>query len=212
MAALTIIVGCLTLFKADFSATASTLETLHLSKAAPSWWIAGILYPCFCMLTLTPALPSMGATAPNKKTTTVAAIFGVTFFHAALAIVVMAIFGNLSVVGTSQVPNLELAGLLGSGVRTLFMVVIILAIYTTACPMAWGFCGKVAQGEKSTKYRVCILLLTVAGMICSYLFPLSTLINFMYSISGYVGAVASVGMVISNIYRRHSKKIPGKES
>ena len=71
--------------------------------------------------------------------------------------------------------------------------------------MAWGFCGKVAQDEKSTKYRVCILLLTVAGMICSYLFPLSTLINFMYSISGYVGAVASVGMVISNILRKRKK-------
>ena len=184
MAALTIIIGAMALFKADFSVTASTLEQLHLSKAAPTWWIAGILYPCFCMLTLTPALPSMGATAPNKKTTTFAAAFGVTFFHTALAVVVMAIFGNLAVVGTSQVPNLELAGLFSPAVRTLFMVVIVMAIYTTACPMAWGFCGKIAKDEKSTKYRVCILALTIVGMVCSYLFPLSTLINFMYGISG----------------------------
>ena len=105
MAALTIIIGVMALFKADFSATASTLEQLHLSKAAPTWWIAGILYPCFCMLTLTPALPSMGATAPNKKTTTFAAAFGVTFFHTALAVVVMAIFGNLAVVGSSQIKS-----------------------------------------------------------------------------------------------------------
>ena len=206
MAALTIIVGCLSLTRADFSAAAATLETLHLSKAAPSWWISGILYPCFCMLTLTPALPAMGATAPNKKTTSFAAAFGVTFFHAALAVVVMAIFGNLRVVGTSQVPNLELAGLLGPATRLLFMVVIVLAIYTTACPMAWGFCGKIAKNEKSAKYRACILLLTVVGMICSYLFPLGTLINFMYSISGYVGAVVSVGMIISNIVKKRKKK------
>lgn len=59
MAALTIIIGVMALFKADFSSTASTLEQLHLPKAAPTWWIAGILYPCFCMLTLTPALPSI---------------------------------------------------------------------------------------------------------------------------------------------------------
>ena len=205
MAALTIIVGCLSLTRADFSAAAATLETLHLSKAAPSWWISGILYPCFCMLTLTPALPAMGATAPNKKTTSFAAAFGVTFFHAALAVVVMAIFGNLRVVSTSQVPNLELAGLLGPATRLLFMVVIVLAIYTTACPMAWGFCGKIAKNEKSAKYRACILLLTVVGMICSYLFPLGTLINFMYSISGYVGAVVSVGMIISNIVKKRKK-------
>ena len=205
MAALTIIVGCLSLTRADFSAAAATLETLHLSKAAPSWWISGILYPCFCMLTLTPALPAMGATAPNKKTTSFAAAFGVTFFHAALTVVVMAIFGNLPVVGTSQVPNLELAGLLGPATQLLFMVVIVLAIYTTACPMAWGFCGKIAKNEKSAKYRACILLLTVVGMICSYLFPLGTLINFMYSISGYVGAVVSVGMIISNIVKKRKK-------
>ena len=128
-----------------------------------------------------------------------------TFFHAALAVVVMAIFGNLRVVGTSQVPNLELAGLLGPATRLLFMVVIVLAIYTTACPMAWGFCGKIAKNEKSAKYRACILLLTVVGMICSYLFPLGTLINFMYSISGYVGAVVSVGMIISNIVKKRKK-------
>ena len=43
-------------------------------------------------------------------------------------------------------------------------------------------------------------------MTCSYLFPLGTLINFIYSISGYVGAAASVGMVISNILRKRNAK------
>ena len=54
-------------------------------------------------MTLTPALPSMGASAINKKTTTAAAVFGVIFFHAAIAIIVFAIFGNLDIVGTAQV-------------------------------------------------------------------------------------------------------------
>ena len=51
-----------------------------------------------------------------------------------------------------------------------------------------------------------ILALTIVGMVCSYLFPLSTLINFMYGISGYVGAVVSVGMIISNIVRKRKSK------
>ena len=100
------------------------------------------------MLTLTSALPSMGATAPNKKDHDLRGSLRRNLFHTALAVVVMAIFGNLAVVGTSQVPNLELAGLFSPVVRTLFMVVIVMAIYTTACPMAWGFCGKIAKGRK----------------------------------------------------------------
>ena len=103
-------------------------------------------------------------------------------------------------------PNLVLSGLMGKFVQTLFVIMIILAIYSTACPMIWGFCGKIERDEKSVKYRVCILALTVVGMTCSYLFPLGTLINFIYSISGYVGAAASVGMVISNILRKRNAK------
>ncbi len=206
MAVFTIVIGIVALFRADFSTTAANLEALQLPKAAPTWWIAGILYPCFCMLTLTPCLPSMGASAPNKKTTTGAALFGVTLFHLALAVIVLAILGNLELVGTAQVPNLVLSGLLGRFVQGLFVVVIILAIYSTACPMMWGFCGKITSDETSWKYRICILALTIVGMICSYLFPLGTLINFIYSISGYVGAAASVGMIISNILRKRERK------
>lgn len=86
---------------------------------------------------------------------------------------------------------------------------IILAIYSTACPMIWGFCGKIVRDEKSAKYKICILALTVVGMTCSYLFPLGTLINFIYSISGYVGAAASVGMIIIDAVMQAKKMING---
>ena len=95
---------------------------------------------------------------------------------------------------------------MGETVSFIFMLVVIMAIYSTACPMMWGFCGKITRDEKSWKYRIAILGLTVVGMVCSYLFPLGTLINFMYSISGYVGAVVSVGMIISNIVRKRKAK------
>lgn len=202
----TLLVGVVALFHADFSHTAEQLAELQLSQASPTWWISGILYPCFAMLTLTPMLPAMGASANNKKTTSGAAFFGVTLFHIALALVVFAILGNLDIVGDAAVPNLALAGIMGETVSFIFMLVVIMAIYSTACPMMWGFCGKITRDEKSWKYRIAILGLTVVGMVCSYLFPLGTLINFMYSISGYVGAVVSVGMIISNIVRKRKAK------
>ena len=122
------------------------------------------------MMTLTPALPSMGATANNRKTTTAAAVFGVLMFHLAIAVIVFAIFGNLDIVGAAQVPNLALSGLLGPVAQGIFVVMIILAIYTTACPMMWGFCRKITTDEKSLKYRVCIIALTVLGMIATHYF------------------------------------------
>lgn len=148
----------------------------------------------------------MGATAPNKKTTTGAALFGVIAFHLTLAVVILAILGNLDIIGTGAGAEPRALGADGQ-VRTD-------AVrhhdnprhLLHGLPMIWGFCGKIERDEKSVKYRVCILVLTVVGMTCSYLFPLGTLINFIYSISGYVGAAASVGMVISNILRKRNAK------
>lgn len=211
IALFSVIIGVVALTKADFSNVDTVLPTMELSKASPTWWLCGIAYPCFAMMTLTPALPSMGASAINKKTTTAAAVFGVIFFHAAIAIIVFAIFGNLDIVGTAQVPNLALSGLLGPVAQGIFVVMIILAIYTTACPMMWGFCRKITNNEKSAKYRIAIIALTVLGMIGTRLFRLGDLINVIYSISGYVGAVVLVGILISNIVRKNKAKSAAAE-
>ena len=211
IALFSVIIGVVALTKADFSNVDAVLPTMELSKASPTWWLCGIAYPCFAMMTLTPALPSMGASAINKKTTTAAAVFGVIFFHAAIAIIVFAIFGNLDIVGTAQVPNLALSGLLGPVAQGIFVVMIILAIYTTACPMMWGFCRKITTNEKSAKYRIAIIALTILGMIGTRLFRLGDLINVIYSISGYVGAVVLVGILISNIIRKNKAKSAAAE-
>lgn len=205
IAVFSIIIGAYALVKGfgnlgTADAKLATMNSIH--PVASNAVIAGILYPCFAMLTLTPVLPSMGKSAGNKKTATGSAAFGSILFHLALLVVVLAILGNLNIVADAQVPNLALSRMMGPVVSGTFVVMIFLAIYSTACPMMWGFTAKFERDEKSAKYRIIVLLLTVVGMIASYLFPLGTLINFMYGISGYVGAVVFVGMIISNIMRK----------
>lgn len=206
IALFSVIVGIVGLFHADFSNVSTVLPTLELGKAAPNWWLCGIAYPCFAMMTLTAALPKMGASAPNRKTTAAAALFGVILFHLAIAVIVFAILGNLELVSGAQVPNLALSGLLGPVAQGIFVVTILLAIYTTACPMMWGFCRKITTDEKSTKYRICIIALTILGMIGTRLFRLGDLINVIYSASGYVGAVVLVGMIVVNLMRKKKVK------
>lgn len=207
IAVFALVIGIVALTRADFSRVDTVLPTMGLSKAAPTWWLCGIAYPCFSMMTLTPSLPSMGSRAPNKKTTTAAAVFGVLLFHTALSVIVFAIFGNMDLVAGAEVPNLALSGLLGPVAQGIFVAMIILALYSTACPMMWGFCRKFTTDEKSAKYRICIIALTVLGMIATRLFRLGELINFIYSISGYVGAVVLVGMFAVNLVRKHRSKV-----
>jgi len=206
LAVFTIAVGAYAMFHgAGNLATANELVPgMGFLKVGPNWLIAGILYPCFAMLTLTPVLPAMGATAENKKTTTAAAAFGTILFHLTLAINVLGILSNLDLLHGVQVPNLVLAKLLGPVTSGTIVIMIFLSIYTTAAPMMWGFCAKIFKDEKTNKFRIGVLALTVVGMIVAYFFPLATLINFMYRISGYVGAVVFVGMISSNIIRKRN--------
>lgn len=213
MTVFTIVIGINALIKghANLKIADQLLVNMNLHGAAPNAVIAGILYPCFAMLTFFPVLPAMGKSAQSKKNAVGAALVGSTLFHIALLILCFAILSNLAIVGEAQVPNLVLAKMMGPIVSKVFVVVIILAIFTTACPMLWGFTAKIVQNEKSNKYRMTVLLLTVVGMIASYLFPLRTLINTMYGISGYVGAVVAVGMIVSNIiHKYHSQEIVGE--
>lgn len=199
----TIIIGVYALVKnaGNLATVDETLPTMSFMKAAPNWFISGILYPCFSFLTLTPVLPSMASQAPNKKTAYAAGILGCLAFHAALLALVFAMFANLDVLNGKMVPNIALATIMDSKVALVFSVMILLAIFSSACPMMWGTASKLFKDEKSAKYKIGTLCLIAGGMVVSYFFPLDVLINFIFGLTGYAGAVVMAAMFISKLVR-----------
>lgn len=205
---MTILVGLYALLKnlGNIRHVEEVLPTMHFLKAAPNWLISGILYPCFSFLTLTPVLPSMAATAPNKKTSTAAAVIGCLAFHLALLALVFAMFANLDILGGKLVPNVALATIMHPAVATVFAVMILLAIYSSACPMMWGMTSKVFKNEKSWQFRLGTVALIAFGMVVAYFFPLDVLINFIYGLTGYAGAIVLVAMMISKFVKSRRSK------
>ena len=194
----TIIIGLYALVKniEGISTVEQVLPSMNFMKIAPSFFIAGVLYPCFSFLTLTPVLPSMSSHSPNKKTSSVAAIIGCLAFHLALMALVFAMLANLNVLNGKMVPNIALASIMDEKVALAFSVMILLAIYSSACPMMWGTVSKLFKNEKSLKYRLGTVCLIIGGMIVSHFFPLDILINFIYGLTGYVGAVVMAAMFL----------------
>lgn len=200
----TILIGVYALVKnfGNIRAVDELLPTMNFMKAAPNWVIAGVLYPCFSFLTLTPVLPSMSATIPNRKTANAAAVLGCLGFHVALLALVFAMFANLDSLGGKLVPNIALATIMHPTVATVFTVMILLAIYSSACPMMWGTASKLFRDEKSFKYRIGTICLIIGGMIVAHFFPLDVLINFIYGLTGYGGAIILVAVMISKFVRK----------
>lgn len=175
--------------------------------AAPNWFISGICYACACMQIVIPVLPPVGATAENRKTALSGAIFGGVAYHMGLACMVFAIFANLELVKGRQVPNLALASLLNKNIANIFVIMILLAIYSSACPMMWSFCTKVFKDEKSCRYKIGVCAFSVISVIAARFFSLAALINFVYSISGYICMLILFGLIIAKS-RRKRKETP----
>lgn len=203
----TIAIGLYALIRnaANLGQVGEAIPSMNFLKAGPHWIVAGILYPCFSLLTLTPVLPSMAATAENKKTSAAAAVIGCFAFHASLLILVFAMFANLHLLDGMMVPNIALAATIHPGVSLFFSLMILLAIYSSACPMMWGTASKLFKDEKSLKYKAGTVALILGGMTVSYYFPLDVLINFIFGLTGYVGAAALAAMFISKAIRKKKK-------
>ena len=205
----TIVIGLYALIKnaGNLALVDETLPQMDFMKAAPNWFISGIIYPCFSYLTLTPVLPSMSAQAPNKRTSITAGIIGCLAFHLALLALVFAMFANLDVLGGKLVPNIALATVMDERVALVFSVMILLAIYSSACPMMWGTASKLFKDEHSLKYKLGTLALIGGGMVVSYFFPLDVLINFIFGLTGYAGAAIMAAMFVSKFILYRKKKM-----
>lgn len=204
----TIIIGLNALFKmtGSLSTADSLIPEMGFLKAGPNWFISGICYGCACMQILIPVLPSVGATAQNRKTAVMGAVFGCVAYHLALACLIFAIFGNLPLIRGLQVPNIALAGLLGPGVSSAFVIMIMAAIYTSACPMMYSFCAKIFKDECSPRFKIGVCAFTIASLAASYFFTLDVLINFVYSISGYICTAILIGMFVSKYLARRQNQ------
>lgn len=204
MIAITIIIGlnAIAYNVSNIAAADKLLPELNLLNAGPNWVAAGICYACACMQILIPVLPPVGAIAENRRTAIAGAVFGVISYHLALGCLVFANFANLELIKGKQIPNLALSELLRGPVSKIFAVMIVLAIYSTACPMMWSFCAKILKDEKSKAYRIGVCLFTIAGMLVSYKFSLSVLINFAYSISGYICTVILIALIICRCWKK----------
>ena len=105
----------------------------------------------------------------------------------------------------TQVPNLILAQSLAPVLAHGFAIIIVLAIYTTACPLLWTVSARFTD-EGSGKFKLLTVVLGVIGCLVALKVPFNTLVNYIYVINGYVGALLILLMGIKYIQIRRTAK------
>ena len=173
-------------------------------KASTNWFFAGCSYGGFCMMWLAGFMAKLGSEYRPKELQ-LGQTIGVAGLLLACVVVGFAQLGNIGQVAGTQVPNLILAQQLSPTLAHGFALLIVLAIYSSACPLLWTVSARFST-EGSPGFRLLTAALALAGLLVALKVPFNTLINYIYVINGYGGALLIFFMAIKLIRLKSAKE------
>lgn len=197
---LTIMLGVAAIFKnpEGLLTANSILPELNLLKASSNWFYAAGSYVGFCLLWIAGFLSQMGASSESKKESMLGAGIGALAFSLSLIIITFGILANIETLSGTMVPNLTLANLIHPLLGTIFSLIVVAGIYTTAVPLLWQTVARFSE-EKTQKFKTLTLVLAAVGVFVGLLIPFDKLVNIIYVINGYVGIILLAFMLVKTI-------------
>lgn len=195
------------LFNMDKLEVADTvLATMDVDKSCNSWALSGLLYTTFMMMSLVPFDAGLGKQVKSKKQAVTSGAVAGALFGLAMVIMSLAILCILPELNGEEVPTLVIAESLGGIFGFLFAIVLILGIYSTALALLNLIANFVCKDdEKSTRYRVGVILATLVAAALGFSNGFGELVNIVYPASGYVGIIALVFIIISHYTKKRKK-------
>ncbi|MHC1719522.1 MAG: hypothetical protein AB9844_02325 [Clostridiaceae bacterium] len=84
----------------------------------------------------------------------------------------------------------------------IFSIIVFVKIYAAAGPLLWQPVKRFAPDEKSSRYRLVLIVMGVVGIFFGLVIPFAKLVNIVYVLSGYVGFLLFFMMVITDVRTR----------
>ena len=167
---------------AGFTGNLSLFNTT--GAAIPNWPASAVLYVSYNIVLAVAVLAPLGALSRPEKIRSGAVLGGLGLGLGVLAIA-SAIIALAPQVGGLEVPMIAIAGGVSPLVRTLYSIVLIAEVYTTAVAGLYGFAARLAEPE-SRNYKL-LTVGTAAGGFVLAQFGFSTLVGTLFPAVGFAG-------------------------
>ncbi|WP_171460989.1 YkvI family membrane protein [Vitreoscilla sp. C1] len=181
------------------------LPTMNLMTASTNWFFSAASYVGFCMLWLAGFMSVMGNSASNLREVSIGAALGASSFSLALILITLGLMANIELVGHSMIPSLMLASDIHPFFGSVFAIVVLAGVYTTAVPLLWQSASRFTSG-KPKMFQILTLILTLIAIFVSLKVPFNTLVNVIYVINGYVGVILLFFMFYGTFKRIRTNK------
>lgn len=184
---------------------------LDVQQASNNWFIAGLSYVGFCMLWLAAFLTALGKTVPTQREARAGGLGGGVIFSLACVIVGLGLLANIERVAGMQIPMLVLASDIAPFVASLISLMILAGIYTTAIPLLWTVSSRIYP-DGTARYKYLTIALALVGTIIGLWLPFDQMVNIVYVLNGYVGAVLLAIMIVVTIWRAIVRRRAGQST
>lgn len=187
----------------DISKNAEMIQNneIELLRAGKNWFISASSYVGFCMLWLAAFLAAVGKEANSRKEAFLGTTVGAVGFSAGCVALMLGLLAYLPEVAGQQIPSLILAVKINPAIATVFSVIIVSGIYTTAVPLLWQPTARFTV-EGSKKFKILAVGLAILGCFIGLTLPYNKLLNIIYVINGYVGILLLVFIVAKSVRRK----------
>ncbi len=183
-----------------------------IKNAGANWLISGLSYAGFVLLWFASFTAALGS-KNKKKDLNYGIVGGTVAVCVAIALISFGQIANINTpleggstyVWNADIPNLILAMKIWKPFSAIFAIVVFAGIYTTAVPLLYNPVSRFAK-EGTSKFRILTIVLAVVGLLVGLFLPFRTLVNVIYVLNGYIGAILILFMLKKNITDYLAKK------
>lgn len=172
-----------------------------LPQASESWWLSAILYPAFISIPMVTFLVPLSQQVSTKKEAALLGAGGGIVFFVCMSLLVMGMMAGMSIIKNVDVPMLALAVNLHPALGSIFSLILVAGIYTTATPLLWAVLKKLRTESKNK--NLVISMIVVSGAFLLSLFPFPQILGFVFSSSGWVGIVFLSLLTLKLFYKEN---------
>lgn len=176
-----------------------------MKNAGSNWLVSGLSYAGFVLLWFASFTAALGS-KNRKKDLNYGIVFGTIAVCVAIGLISFAQIANVNLgigdgktfIWNADIPNLILAMKIWKPFSSVFAIVVFAGIYTTAVPLLYNPVSRFAK-EGTSRFRILTVVLGIIGLLVGLFLPFRVLVNVIYVLNGYVGAVLILFMIWKNI-------------
>lgn len=181
----------------DVNAVRVEANEFELLKVAPNWFLSGISLVGLMVLFLA-AFSADLATKFDFKPLVIGQSIGLIIYALLDVVASYAITSNIEQVANKQIINFFLAKEIWAPLGIAFGALIFFAIYTISTPLLHIIAIKFSE-EGTKKHKAIVWGVSLIALLGAIAMPFDVIINAVYIMSGYVGSLIVVLMVVKFI-------------